>query len=53
MEEGDLTRALDDEPRIDGKTQAAKGLADNEHGSDLELLVIRGRGRVRRLPYKR
>lgn len=36
-----LARALHDELRAAGKTEAALGLADNEHGTDLELLVIR------------
>jgi hypothetical protein len=37
----DLSRALHDALRTEGKTEAALGLADNEHGDDLELLVIR------------
>lgn len=39
--ETDLARALHDALRAEGKTEAALGLADNEHGDDLELLVIR------------
>ncbi|MBN2358280.1 MAG: hypothetical protein JXR83_02425 [Deltaproteobacteria bacterium] len=37
----ELARQLHDELRRAGKTEAARGLADNEHGDDLELLVIR------------
>lgn len=36
-----LARLLHDELRGAGKLEAAKGLADNEHGTDLELVVIR------------
>ncbi len=36
----DLARALDTELRRIGKHDAARGLADNEHGTDLEELVV-------------
>jgi hypothetical protein len=39
--ESTLARDLHDALRTEGKTEAALGLADNEHGDDLELLVIR------------
>lgn len=35
-----LARALHDGLRSAGKLEAAKGLADNEHGTDLELAVV-------------
>lgn len=38
--ETDLARALHDQLRATGKSEAALGLADNEHGTDLELLAI-------------